>query len=150
MKTFKKKRFKNPKWSRKTHVNYRGQPCIDCSLPVDHDWYSHRRCRACNTIYVKNRYDPIRNQWLVHKRMYGIDIHAALKKTPNCGICSASLSDNYLTSKLFAVDHDHVTGKIRGLLCNACNRGIGLLGDSTLKLTKAIEWLNNPPGIPTI
>ena len=41
----------------------------------------------------------------------------------------------------FHVDHDHDTGKIRGLLCHKCNLGIGLLGDN---LNKAQEYLTNP------
>ena len=40
-----------------------------------------------------------------------------------------------------AVDHNHETGKIRGLLCLNCNSGIGKLGDSTDILRKAIEYL---------
>lgn len=39
------------------------------------------------------------------------------------------------------VDHDHVTGKVRGLLCSRCNTGIGMMGDNTALLRKAIEYL---------
>lgn len=41
----------------------------------------------------------------------------------------------------FHVDHDHSTGKIRGLLCHACNTGIGLLGDNPTRLKKAAQYL---------
>lgn len=40
-----------------------------------------------------------------------------------------------------AVDHDHTTGKVRGLLCNACNKGLGFFKDSKELLDKAIKWL---------
>jgi hypothetical protein len=43
--------------------------------------------------------------------------------------------------KRFAVDHDHITGRIRGLLCSACNTAIGLLRDSPIALQRAIEWV---------
>ena len=43
--------------------------------------------------------------------------------------------------KVFAVDHCHDTGHVRGLLCNECNRGIGLLRDSPELLIKAADYL---------
>jgi hypothetical protein len=45
-------------------------------------------------------------------------------------------------SARLAVDHDATTGKIRGLLCACCNRGIGFLQHDVLILGKAIEYLN--------
>lgn len=40
-----------------------------------------------------------------------------------------------------AVDHDHVTGKVRGLLCRDCNTAIGMFKDSIESLTRAIDYL---------
>lgn len=40
-----------------------------------------------------------------------------------------------------AVDHNHITGKIRGLLCGSCNSAIGKLQDSPLLCLKAKEYL---------
>lgn len=62
---------------------------------------------------------------------------ALLKKQNNvCAICALSCT------KSLAVDHCHTTGKVRGLLCNNCNRGIGHLKELT-NLRKAIEYLEN-------
>jgi len=40
------------------------------------------------------------------------------------------------------VDHCHKTGKVRGLLCSLCNKGIGLFHDDIEKLLQAVEYLN--------
>lgn len=41
----------------------------------------------------------------------------------------------------FVVDHCHETGRIRGLLCNLCNVGLGALRDSPALMAKAIRYL---------
>ena len=41
-----------------------------------------------------------------------------------------------------AVDHEHETGKVRGLLCQRCNRAIGLMKENVAALATAIEYLN--------
>lgn len=54
-----------------------------------------------------------------------------------CACCGKPCSVNSILS----VDHCHETGKIRGLLCNKCNTGMGLLGDSIEGLQAAIDYL---------
>lgn len=55
-----------------------------------------------------------------------------------CGCCQKPQSD---FKKRFAVDHCHKTGKIRGLLCATCNKGIGLLQDNSDIVYKAFQYL---------
>lgn len=53
-----------------------------------------------------------------------------------CAICKC-----YVAEKPLSIDHDHNTGKIRGLLCSNCNAGLGLLGDSVDNLQNAVSYL---------
>jgi len=48
--------------------------------------------------------------------------------------------------KTMAIDHDHKTGKVRRLLCQLCNQGLGCFHDSPVLLQKAINYLNSPSG----
>lgn len=59
-----------------------------------------------------------------------------------CQICS-SLLDISGGSSGYAIDHNHATGDVRGLLCPPCNKGIGHLKDSPYIIKKALEYLND-------
>lgn len=54
-----------------------------------------------------------------------------------CPICHTHLNEGYSDY----VDHDHKTKKVRGLLCRACNHGIGELKDDPISLLNAINYL---------
>jgi hypothetical protein len=63
-----------------------------------------------------------------------------------CAICRKPETEIHPNSKKlrnFAVDHDHDTGHIRGLLCNSCNRALGLFNDNPDILRSAITYLEN-------
>ena len=108
----------------------------------------HSWCRDCQneynkTWYYKNRERGLR--WRKNgnlKRTYGIsldDYESLLKSQGNvCKICKTERSGKYL-----AVDHDHRTGKIRGILCENCNRGLGMFKDGPNLLRAAIQYLEN-------
>lgn len=55
-----------------------------------------------------------------------------------CAICSAPPTGR---KQYLSVDHDHVTGRVRGLLCNECNTALGLLKDNVQTLEAAIKYL---------
>lgn len=57
-----------------------------------------------------------------------------------CAICGTS--DQTGKWQRFGVDHCHHTGQVRSLLCNECNRGMGLLHDSAELLRKAADYLD--------
>lgn len=76
------------------------------------------------------------------KSRYGLSVdqyNEMLKAQNNkCAICG----DDCPTGRSLAVDHNHDTGAVRGLLCSRCNIGIGQLKNIT-NLAKAIEYLEN-------
>jgi len=58
------------------------------------------------------------------------------------GVCAICGSDDPKTGgRSFAVDHDHVTGKVRGLLCSPCNRALGGFNDDPVRLQRAVDYL---------
>lgn len=59
-----------------------------------------------------------------------------------CHICGKSLVTPE-SQKSYAIDHDHKTGEIRGLLCKLCNVGLGHFQDSPELLEKAAQYLRD-------
>lgn len=58
------------------------------------------------------------------------------------GLCAICETPQHELKRLFAVDHDHETGKIRGLLCFSCNIALGHFHDSPKILADAINYIN--------
>ena len=76
-----------------------------------------------------------------YKRVYGISYndYQRILKEQN-GVCAICMS-KCITGKSLAVDHDHETGAVRGLLCTKCNSGLGQFEDNTVRLYTAIAYL---------
>lgn len=76
------------------------------------------------------------------KRLYQITPKAYQelfdKQGGKCAICERNRAD---FQKDFVVDHHHGTGKVRALLCPACNTAIGLFGDNPKTLKRAARYL---------
>lgn len=83
----------------------------------------------------------LRNEML--RKAYGItleDYNNLFEQQQGlCGICCQPQKSE--RNKSLAVDHNHETGKVRGLLCDRCNRGLGLLRDNKQILQQAIDYL---------
>jgi hypothetical protein len=75
------------------------------------------------------------------KRRYGLTMTRYTElASAQAGLCAICQDRGPLT-----VDHDHLSGEVRGLLCHLCNTGIGKLNDSPALLSRAIDYLHNPP-----
>lgn len=60
-----------------------------------------------------------------------------------CAICKKHKTKLKDRGSRLCVDHCHKTGKIRGLLCQKCNRALGLFDDNKKSLNSAIKYLTN-------
>lgn len=106
-------------------------------------------CKQCRNKYHNKRYSEHKNEILAKSRAskrkyniekYGITLldyeHKCLLLENKCEICG-------IICDRLNIDHDHDTNKVRGLLCNNCNWGLGHFKDSVEKLQKAIDYLKN-------
>lgn len=77
------------------------------------------------------------------KRMYGITTNDRDKLFEEQGkVCAICKSPNPSDKKGWCVDHDHISEKIRGVLCGKCNSGLGYFNENIAILTTAIEYLS--------
>ena len=102
-------------------------------------------CLQCGPVKVAYRrdtgkyrcYDSKRDQDRVRK--YGLTRQTIddilLEQSWLCAMCGIPIG--YADS----VDHNHDTGKVRGILCTKCNRALGLFQDDAKLLSRAIDYL---------
>lgn len=110
-------------------------------------WHQENRERRLvdqKKHYLNNK-DASKNKWL--KKDFGItleDYNQLLASQEGvCAICLRPETQKTIKGgpKALAVDHCHQSGKIRGLLCAACNQAIGLLGDDPLRAETLARYL---------
>jgi hypothetical protein len=79
------------------------------------------------------------------KRLYDITVeqYETMLAAQN-GLCAICLKSPIGKSRL-SVDHDHVTKKVRALLCDNCNKGLGGFHDDPTLLRLALAYLERKP-----
>lgn len=111
-----------------------------CSIACRRDWHYNRWKSSGGRRDSRKQQD----YWLRSK--YGISSDDRDKMLADqkgcCAICKVSEPSGYN----WHVDHDHVTGKVRGLLCSKCNQGLGLFDEKTSNLEEAIKYLRKHNG----
>lgn len=97
-------------------------------------------CKSCESEYGQENIKRIKNRR--RERIYGISPeeyeNILLKQNGKCAICKSDKSEFH---NGLHIDHNHNTGKIRGLLCLKCNSAIGKFKDSIEILQEAIKYL---------
>ena len=115
--------------------------CIKCgeSKPLS-DFYKnsitkdgkHSYCKKCLIDFSGTRHYRVKYNMTREDRQKLID-----QQNSQCAICGYF----FKSEKHTHIDHCHITGKIRGILCSHCNVALGLLKDSTEILESAIKYL---------
>jgi len=95
---------------------------------------------------VLNKKRKEQNRELYYKKRYGITLleynTLLVNQDYKCAICKVSESNiKHGRNTYFAVDHCHITGKVRGLLCYKCNSVLGFVNDDIKCLNNAIKYL---------
>lgn len=114
-------------------------------------------CSARNKIYQQKRDPALRDAWVVNS----VEARRMSMRTYKYGITKEQYKelllifgeDCCICTKKFKgtphIDHDHTTGKIRGLICRSCNAGLGLFKDDVDSLARAIIYLNQSLAPPS-
>ena len=128
------------------------RPCIKCGgAPRIND---HKYCRVCWNAYMRSRYsyDQQRDRQLYANYGLSLDEYNALSHAQDdvCAICKQPEMHRPGGKKrtknivpMLHVDHNHVTGKIRGLLCSECNTALGMLREDPKRIKALLKYLKD-------
>lgn len=106
---------------------------------------NNSKSRECE-FFKPSNWSGLDREDNIMRKQYGISMKQFNElfefQDGKCGICMTELNQNRRRTN---IDHDHETGKVRGLLCSGCNTGLGQLGDNIEGLKKALYYLENSP-----
>jgi hypothetical protein len=121
--------------------------CKECQKAERREWYLKPSSKEYMAAYGRlSRSKDYRRDYAL-KRKFGISLadydrmHA--EQDGRCANPGCRTDRPGKTRPRFDVDHDHSTGKVRGLLCVSCNLAIGLLGEDLQRLLGAIAYLES-------
>lgn len=130
--------------------------CERCKLDYTPTCNRQKFCSACkievrregDRRYYKNNPEKVReNQYkqrgykLNGKPFTLADFNDLLVKQNNkCACCDIDFDT--IEFKSIHVDHNHLTGNVRGLLCKQCNSALGYAKDNTNTLSRMIDYIN--------
>lgn len=121
------------------------QVCVGCKQSLTKDSYSPSHwgkkkvhvCRAC--LRSPQAKLNVRKHWLRNEYGLSLEGYETLLKKQNgvCAICHLPPEDG----QRLHVDHNHITGKVRGLLCRHCNVGLGYFKEDPRLMSAAISYI---------
>lgn len=100
-------------------------------------------CKVCKKEQQLkfNQRHPLRHWAAVLKHRFGItQTQYKERYKKQRGVCVICGNINRNKTRL-SVDHDHITGEIRGLLCSNCTHAIGCMHDNPVVLRRAADYL---------
>ena len=135
--------YKDPAKKKKKDFEYTKQWRID-----NREEYLAKR-REYKRKYSQTEAGRLQRRKEVLKHLYGITLEQYDEKLAEqhncCAICGTLVPGH--NHKHFSVDHDHENGKIRGLLCHYCNRGLGFLRDDIKIVENTLNYLRKYKGV---
>lgn len=119
--------------------------CRKCSDETVTQWWRDHP-EETKAIFRRNREKHKRRiSESYFKKTYGLDFEGWARLYESqwglCGGCFGRLATNWSRRNIPHVDHDHHTGKVRGLLCSGCNLALGAVKDSPLTLRRLADYL---------
>ena len=121
--------------------------CTNCGVSKELSEFHKKqsKCKPCRKVIDRKYYENDRNNY--YFRTYGITLanYDAMyhEQEGCCAICGVHQLD---IKRRFCVDHCHITGQVRGLLCHSCNVGIGKLQDNYDIIERAADYLRSSEG----
>lgn len=119
----------------------RAHECKTCIKGRRRAWYAANSEKALAYSLAWKHRNPERWRDAMRKSRHGIAYgtyeRLLSEQGGGCAICGAAPPDGISLH----VDHDHVTGRIRSLLCDLCNRGLGYFSDDPHRLETAAAYL---------
>ena len=132
----------------KNKPNGLSSSCKDCASQRSkaHHWANRERILARRRAKRDHYADYMRQWHLMHRYGVTIEERAAMSERQQdaCDICGKhEIRFNNKSKQIqkLSVDHCHKTGRIRGLLCNGCNRALGCVLENKDTLRKMIVYL---------
>jgi hypothetical protein len=126
-------------YHRRTAVVRAGRVCAICGAPIDH---MRLDAKWCSDACFRRRPARVAVARRARLKKYGLtpEQMAAMLAAQGeaCAICESGDPGQ----RGWATDHDHATGAVRGILCGACNLGLGKFGDDPERLRRAAEYLD--------